>query len=133
MGVGLAYQQGYFRQYLNADGWLDLAAITLSDTRILYNQRDGTFLLPDGGTDFVVAGTLSGTSELETADWNADGVDDVVASTGTGWYLLTGSTGRTPQQVPLALPFAPATTRFVSSGVDLNADGKRDAVAFDVE
>ncbi len=114
------------------DGWLDLATITLSDTRILYNQRDGTFLLPDGGTDFVVAGTLSGNSELETADWNADGVDDVVVSTGTGWYLLTGSTARTPQQVPLALPFAPATTLFVSSGVDLNADGKRDAVAFDV-
>ncbi|MBX3158730.1 MAG: VCBS repeat-containing protein [Deltaproteobacteria bacterium] len=106
---------------MNRDGVLDLVVSNRSshDVSVLLGRGDGTF----HAALVATAGPLSGPYALAVADFNLDGVPDVVVSSflsGATSVLLGRGDGR------LAAPLLGATTGAYSYGVaaaDLDGDG----------
>ena len=115
---------------LNGDGNLDLAVVIGASNSsvylysILFGNGDGTFQAP------VNHYTTNGYNVLVTADFNGDGILDLVMAGGTPDLFLGNGDGtfQAPQHIPVGTLYSPDQLL----AADLNHDGKMDIIVGNV-
>jgi hypothetical protein len=106
---------------LDGDGQAELISAEDNGLRIFWN--DGSFSQPV--LFCVSSSSIYGAAGASAADFDGDGITDIVASTGTSEIAILGGSGSRGFKEPLLLP---ADTPGDVIAPDLNADGKPDVV-----
>src|SRR5258708_4025670 len=131
------FSPGMFAMDVNDDGNLDLVFANGHPDVLFPSPQNITVMFGNGDGTFraAVANTLThDANTIVTADFNGDGIPDVVVGSqyGSAASVLLGQSGGT-LSAPSALPLTGFADLFWMGAMDVNGDGKPDVVATSIK